>query len=315
MFTWSQIAPPRDPLAVPVFTTTVEGFAAVIPPPTHYPGLLTPSTGPAFATAKVPKFGEFVNGSFTQPLSIDPLTGEPRLLSNWLSSAATNAAGQGSGSVVPSVLRTTDQSGNDQGHLTVQLQTHQLTGFPGSLPPSSLPAGAPPGSGAVWISQTFTTYAEPFLLEIVAKQSQPGPGMLHLLIDGVSVGAVTTDAPDSPLNQDAMTTLRFPVTNPALLGRSVPFTILLQHMGWDLRVDLDSVRTIPRCSTADIAGPGPTSGFDGELTADDIIQFVSWFTSGDTRADIAGPGPVDGPDAELTADDLILFINRFSAGC
>jgi hypothetical protein len=56
-------------------------------------------------------------------------------------------------------------------------------------------------------------------------------------------------------------------------------------------------------------------GSDGELTADDIIFFVSWFTNGDTRADIAGAGPTAGADGELTADDIILFISRFTAGC
>jgi hypothetical protein len=69
------------------------------------------------------------------------------------------------------------------------------------------------------------------------------------------------------------------------------------------------------CTPSDIAGPGPTVGSDGELTADDIIFFVSWFTNGDTRADIAGAGPTAGADGELTADDIILFISRFTAGC
>jgi hypothetical protein len=69
------------------------------------------------------------------------------------------------------------------------------------------------------------------------------------------------------------------------------------------------------CGPSDIAGPGPTVGPDGELTADDIILFISWFTASDTRADVASPGPVAGPDGELTADDVILFINRFTAGC
>jgi len=32
-------------------------------------------------------------------------------------------------------------------------------------------------------------------------------------------------------------------------------------------------------------------------------------------ADIAGSGPSVGPDGELTADDIILFISRFTAGC
>ncbi len=70
----------------------------------------------------------------------------------------------------------------------------------------------------------------------------------------------------------------------------------------------------PACAS-DIAGPGPSVGPDGELTADDIILFISWFTSGNTQADIASPGPTAGADGEFTADDVILFISRFTNGC
>jgi ELWxxDGT repeat protein len=73
--------------------------------------------------------------------------------------------------------------------------------------------------------------------------------------------------------------------------------------------------TIVACTQSDVAGPGPTVGADGELTADDIIQFISWFTANNPLADIASPGPVAGADGELTADDIILFITRFTAGC
>jgi len=70
------------------------------------------------------------------------------------------------------------------------------------------------------------------------------------------------------------------------------------------------------CGASDIASPGPVAGADGELTADDIIFFISSFTAGNLGvADIAGPGPSVGADGELTADDIILFINRFTAGC
>jgi hypothetical protein len=70
------------------------------------------------------------------------------------------------------------------------------------------------------------------------------------------------------------------------------------------------------CGPSDIAGPGPVAGADGEVTADDIIFFISAFTGSNlTVADIAGPGPVVGADGELTADDIILFITRFTTGC
>jgi hypothetical protein len=74
-------------------------------------------------------------------------------------------------------------------------------------------------------------------------------------------------------------------------------------------------RAIVPCGPSDIAQPGPTVGFDGEVTADDVILFVSWFTSGDARADIARPGPTAGGDGEFTADDVILFVSRFTLGC
>ena len=69
-----------------------------------------------------------------------------------------------------------------------------------------------------------------------------------------------------------------------------------------------------RCP-GDIAGPGQSTSADGERTADDIILFISWFTSANLRADIAGPGPSPVPDAELTADDIILFMSRFFEAC
>jgi probable HAF family extracellular repeat protein len=76
-----------------------------------------------------------------------------------------------------------------------------------------------------------------------------------------------------------------------------------------------TLTAIPCCGPSDIAGPGPSVGPDGELTADDVILFINWFTNGNPLADIAGPGPSVGPDGEFTADDVILFIGWFSAGC
>jgi hypothetical protein len=69
------------------------------------------------------------------------------------------------------------------------------------------------------------------------------------------------------------------------------------------------------CGASDIASPWPAPGPDGELTADDVIQFIALFVAGDARADVAGPGQQPGPDGELTADDVIVFIGAFVAGC
>jgi hypothetical protein len=74
-------------------------------------------------------------------------------------------------------------------------------------------------------------------------------------------------------------------------------------------------RNTPRCGLSDVSGPGLLNGFDGELTADDIIFFINAFTSGGQSADIAGPGGSAQPDGERTADDVILFISRFTTGC
>jgi glycerophosphoryl diester phosphodiesterase len=79
-------------------------------------------------------------------------------------------------------------------------------------------------------------------------------------------------------------------------------------------VALQESLMLPRCQ-ADVAGPGLTLVPDGELTADDVIVFINWFSTGNLRADIAGPGVQPGFDEEYTADDVILFINRFTAGC
>jgi len=54
---------------------------------------------------------------------------------------------------------------------------------------------------------------------------------------------------------------------------------------------------------------------DGELTADDVILFVSRFTASSPLADIAVPGPSVGQDRELTADDISMYVNRFTTGC
>jgi hypothetical protein len=64
--------------------------------------------------------------------------------------------------------------------------------------------------------------------------------------------------------------------------------------------------------TPDVAGSGPVLGRDGELTADDIIVFIGWFTGADSRADVASAGPVFGGDGQLTADDIILFISWYT---
>lgn len=77
-----------------------------------------------------------------------------------------------------------------------------------------------------------------------------------------------------------------------------------------------SLRLRLRLCLADVAGAGQTPGADGELTADDLILFISAFVADNKPlADIAGPGQNVGPDGELTSDDIIVFVSSFVAGC
>jgi hypothetical protein len=80
-------------------------------------------------------------------------------------------------------------------------------------------------------------------------------------------------------------------------------------------LSLSGQEVVIPCGQSDFAGPGQSLGFDGELTADDIIVYLNFFFAGDSIADLAGPGQSPGFDGEFTADDIIVFLNRFFAGC
>lgn len=85
------------------------------------------------------------------------------------------------------------------------------------------------------------------------------------------------------------------------------------------------------CNLADITsvgGSGSALGLcgDGQLTVDDLIEFVNLFSSGNgcpstpgqgacNRADIVSIGGGAGGEGELTVDDLIAFVNAYSLGC
>lgn len=69
------------------------------------------------------------------------------------------------------------------------------------------------------------------------------------------------------------------------------------------------------CGLSDVAGANQSIGSDGQLTADDIIVFLSWYFAADARANIAGPNQSDVPDNAFTADDIILFLGRYFNGC
>jgi hypothetical protein len=117
---------------------------------------------------------------------------------------------------------------------------------------------------------------------------------------GSKTGAVATEAQLRGV-LGTLQSLRLP----AEFGATVP----------EENSDLDEVRLVGVCGPSDVAGAGQVIGFDGSLTADDIIVFIGWFFAGDARADVAGAGQAPGADGTFTADDIIVFINRFFAGC
>jgi hypothetical protein len=74
-------------------------------------------------------------------------------------------------------------------------------------------------------------------------------------------------------------------------------------------------RTRAYCGLADVANLGGTPGRDGQLTADDLIVFLSDFFAQRRGADVARLGGGIGPDGQWTADDLIAFLGAFFTGC
>lgn len=72
----------------------------------------------------------------------------------------------------------------------------------------------------------------------------------------------------------------------------------------------------PVVCTADVAGVGGTTGPDGLLTVDDIVQFLAAFFDGDiAAADKGSLGGINAPDGVLTVDDIVLFLSSFFSGC
>ncbi|MGH7130906.1 MAG: GC-type dockerin domain-anchored protein [Phycisphaerales bacterium] len=86
------------------------------------------------------------------------------------------------------------------------------------------------------------------------------------------------------------------------------------------QVKLSIITNLPggtaACNRADVAGLGGVSGPDHQLTADDIVLFLSsYFSSTLAIADIAGLGGSAGADGQLTVDDLVLFLAAFFSPC
>ncbi|MGH7130880.1 MAG: GC-type dockerin domain-anchored protein [Phycisphaerales bacterium] len=67
---------------------------------------------------------------------------------------------------------------------------------------------------------------------------------------------------------------------------------------------------------ADVARLGGAFGCDEQLSADDIVVFLTAFFANDlTIADIVGLGGNPTPDGTITTDDLIAFLAAYFAGC
>lgn len=76
------------------------------------------------------------------------------------------------------------------------------------------------------------------------------------------------------------------------------------------------ISPVAKCNDADVAGLGGSIGYDGRLTADDVIVFLAAFFAGDySIADLAQLGGAPGADGRLTADDVILFLSIFFSPC
>ncbi|MGH7131034.1 MAG: GC-type dockerin domain-anchored protein [Phycisphaerales bacterium] len=70
------------------------------------------------------------------------------------------------------------------------------------------------------------------------------------------------------------------------------------------------------CNSADVAGLGSSPGWDGALTVDDIVFYLSRFFGGDLAvADIASLGGEPVSDGQITVDDLVRFLSQFFSGC
>ncbi|MGH7130447.1 MAG: FG-GAP-like repeat-containing protein [Phycisphaerales bacterium] len=67
-------------------------------------------------------------------------------------------------------------------------------------------------------------------------------------------------------------------------------------------------------SIANLVGPGGST-CDSQLTADDVIAFLSGFFAQQPISDVARLGGAIGPDGLWTADDVVAFLSAFFAGC
>lgn len=117
------------------------------------------------------------------------------------------------------------------------------------------------------------------------------------------------------------------ITNPLVTGQSASVNVNVRNRNGDFRIRCvasssctsgisAAVRLHVGCdSIANIVTIGGATTCDDELTADDVIAFLSGFFAQQPISDIARLGGVIGPDGQWTADDVVAFLSAFFAGC
>lgn len=92
-----------------------------------------------------------------------------------------------------------------------------------------------------------------------------------------------------------------------------------ENVGWinlDVATAGQYVGYFNKCNAADVASLGGNLVPDGQLTADDIVAYLSEFFSGNLAiADIASLGGNPGADGQITPDDLVYFLSKFFSPC
>lgn len=101
------------------------------------------------------------------------------------------------------------------------------------------------------------------------------------------------------------------------VGRSLPYWLIFNQNADPADVSAASAWAQSHLlCLADVASLGGAPGADGQLTADDVVAFLSAFFAGDLwLADVASLGGGAGGDGQLTADDVVAFLSAFFAGC
>jgi hypothetical protein len=65
----------------------------------------------------------------------------------------------------------------------------------------------------------------------------------------------------------------------------------------------------------DIGRTGGLEGGDGAKNNNDLVVFINWFFTPDSRADVGATGGVAHPDGTLDNNDFIVYIDMFFAAC